>query len=153
MWAKCLHRETAWQTKFARLAYKLVDFIKLSSRKRPSFFCFSNKRQSICIIGKSAANVLFFLFYSVAVCRNFVRAYFLSICWSLWYSIYVHYPITILREIAIHCYKIVKIGLADFPMMQIEWLQAPKRDSLAPKKRLGLHKPTILKKVNPWFTL
>ena len=25
MWAKCLHRETAWQTKFARLAYKLVD--------------------------------------------------------------------------------------------------------------------------------
>ena len=26
MWAKCLHRETTWQTKFAKLAYKLVDF-------------------------------------------------------------------------------------------------------------------------------
>ena len=27
MWRKCLHWETAWQTKFARLAYKLVDKI------------------------------------------------------------------------------------------------------------------------------
>ena len=25
MWAKCLQRETVWQTKFPRLAYKLVD--------------------------------------------------------------------------------------------------------------------------------
>ena len=39
---------------------------------------------------------------------------------------YIHYSLTILREITTHCYKIVKIGLANFPMMQIECLQIAK---------------------------